>query len=80
MSPGVAVVINVFLLPVFSSHVRRREVESERKRNLANKVDEIKKKMKNSEKNEKDSSNSTMIGLAICVAVVGFAYFYYYFL
>ncbi|CAB3980080.1 tyrosine- phosphatase non-receptor type 2-like [Paramuricea clavata] len=60
-----------------SSHVRRRAVE-ERKRNLASKVDEIKKKMQNSEESE-DSLSSTMIGFVLCVAVVGFAYFYYYY-
>ena len=60
----------------FSSNVRQRGIE-ERKRNLANKVDEIKKKMKNHEQND-DSFNSKVIGLVLCAVVVGLAYLYYY--
>ena len=59
----------------FSSHVRRRAME-DRKRNLADKVDEIKRKMKDSEKSE-DSFGSSMIGLVLCLTVAGFLYFYY---
>ena len=59
----------------FSSVVRRRATE-DRKRNLADKVDEIKRKMKDSEKCD-DSFSSSMIGLVLCLAVAGFLYFYY---
>ena len=48
----------------------------DRKRNLADKVDDIKRKMKDSEKSE-DSFGSSMIGLVLCLTVAGFLYFYY---
>lgn len=68
-------IVNILLFFwCFSSHARRRDVEN-RKRNLANKVDEIRKKMKNSEKRE-DSYATTIVGLVLCVVVAGFAFFY----
>ncbi|XP_028392737.1 tyrosine-protein phosphatase 10D-like [Dendronephthya gigantea] len=55
----------------------RQKATEIRKRNLANKVDEIKKKMKDSEASSDDSF--PIIGLVLCVVVVGFAWLYYHY-
>lgn len=66
----------LFLLLFRSSVLRKRQVD-ERKQKLSEKVDKIKKKMKESEGSNSLLGKTVIAGLVICAVMAGVAFFYY---